>query len=732
MKLSWTTLKTIISSAPKQDDLYLTLIDEEGTIACANSSMLRDLELHNPRKVKTNFFDLLHPIHVDDFKKMICNAAKQIGPGAMELYIKNGYYHPMKWQVRSLERKGNSGRLYFCIGYKIVDEDRLKIFNELSKKHYELIIEDLSGIIFHDKKGELIAANHQASSLLSTSLERLYQLKNISSLWDNQWMVCNENGERVLFENTPFMQALKTNKPQKQVLGIRLKEGDLRWFIFNSQPLPGDVPGCDGRYVVSSIIDITREKFLNERLDEKQALLNAFVSQTPNLAWIIDEAKNLQLASSAFYRYFNLEESTSVNRQMSELIPPFIYDALHEKHMKVFETGQAVELIEKVRLANGANYVSHINIFPIDIPGGAKLVGGYAVNLPDTKVIEAQLREANERLLTLTRAASDAIWEWDMQTGRIFRNEVLREMIGFQMVESKGLSWWLRRIHPEDRNRVSDKVKEATDTYQHSWQSEYRFKCADGKYKHIQDKGFVIYENGLPVKMIGSLHDISDLKELEDKLADERVQRQQEISETIIQVQEKERTRIGHELHDNVNQILSTTMLFMDTLSPENKDQKLIKSKSMEYLKMAIEEIRKLSKELVVPQFKQQGMVESIRALIEDIHLAHPIRIKFTHDLDTDLLSSGKKITLFRIVQEQMKNILKHSKAKNAEILLQVKHQDVELVIKDNGIGFDSTQTPRGIGFSNIYERVSFYNGKVDIETSRGKGCMVAVSLSIV
>ena len=90
MKLSWTTLKTIISSAPKQDDLYLTLIDEEGTIACANSSMLRDLELHNPRKVKTNFFDLLHPIHVDDFKKMICNAAKQIGLGAMELYIKNG------------------------------------------------------------------------------------------------------------------------------------------------------------------------------------------------------------------------------------------------------------------------------------------------------------------------------------------------------------------------------------------------------------------------------------------------------------------------------------------------------------------------------------------------------------------------------------------------------------------------------------------------------------------
>ena len=126
---------------------------------------------------------------------------------------------------------------------------------------------------------------------------------------------------------------------------------------------------------------------------------------------------------------------------------------------------------------------------------------------------------------------------------------------------------------------------------------------------------------------------------------------------------------------------------------------------------MAIEEIRKLSKELVIPQFKEQGLANSIQALIEDIHLAHAIKIKFTHDLDTDLLSSGKKITLFRIIQEQIKNILNHSKATKAEILLYAKDNDVHLVIKDNGVGFDSTKTHRGIGLSNIYERVSFYNG---------------------
>jgi PAS domain S-box-containing protein len=305
------------------------------------------------------------------------------------------------------------------------------------------------------------------------------------------------------------------------------------------------------------------------------------------------------------------------------------------------------------------------------------------------------------------------------------------EMIGYQQDDAKGLSWWLRRIHPEDRNRVSDKVKEATENNQHSWQDEYRFKCADGKYKHIQDKGFVIYENGLPVKMIGSLHDVSDLKDLENKLANEKVQRQKEISEMVIRVQEKERTRIGHELHDNINQVLSTTMLFVDMFTPEGKEQRQVKEKSLEYLRIAIEEIRKLSKELVIPQLKERGLIDSIQSLIDDIHLAHAIRIKFTHDLNTDLLSSGKKITLFRIVQEQVKNILTHSKAKKAEILLQTRQDYVQLVIKDNGVGFDPKQTHRGIGLSNIYERVSFYNGTVDIKTARDKGCSVVVNLSV-
>jgi PAS domain S-box-containing protein len=464
-------------------------------------------------------------------------------------------------------------------------------------------------------------------------------------------------------------------------------------------------------------------------LVDQETLFKAFMNKTPNLAWVVDEDAKLILASKAFYQFLGLDKKSSVNQNLVELVPGPIAKSLYKKHVQVLHTGVPVETVQSANLADGTNLVFHINIFPIDGAGNKKMLGGHAVNLSEVYAAEKQLREANDRLLLLTRTTSDAIWEWDMQTGYIFRNDALMDMIGYQPEEKKGLTWWLRRIHPEDRNRVSDKVRDTSEKGLQSWEDEYRFKCADGHYKPMRDKGYVVYENGLPVKMIGSLQDVTDLKNLENKLMEEKLARQKEISETVIRVQENERTRIGHELHDNVNQILSTVRMFVDMLTPSGKEEQGIKKKSLEYILLSIEEIRKLSKELVVSQLKDNGLVDSIRSLIDDIHLTNSVKIKFTHDNDIDLLSPGKKVTLFRIVQEQMKNILKHSQAKQVEIYLQSRDNNAELSIKDNGVGFDPKQTHRGIGLSNIYERTRFYDGLVDINTSPGNGCTVTVAI---
>lgn len=726
----WKALKNIISSHHVQKDLFLTLIDEGGNIICANANMQKTLHLRNPRSVPTNFFQLIHPEHVNVLKNAIGQSKSQSTAFNTELYLKNGYYHPMNWQVNYLENAQPGGARFFCLGYKLVDDERLKQFNQLGEKNYQLIVEGLNaGILFQDGKGELIAANKKAAEIFGTTLEKLYRLRNISRVW-NSWNVTTEEGRKVRFRDTPFMKSLTSASTQSEVLAIRLPGGEERCVLFNSQPLleAGEVVPYA---VVSNIIDVTRERKLNGEVRDRDTLFRSFLDKTPNLAWVLDEDATLLFASSAFYQYFRLNEDDAIGQPIFELIPATVADTLYGKHIQALETGKSIEMVEKVKWSDGTHFIFHVNIFPIDVGSGRKMIGGHAVNMADKFAVEKQLREVNDRLLLLSRATTDAIWEWDMQTGYIFRNEALMDLIGYQGEDARGLSWWLRRIHPEDRNRVTDKIKEATDKGQHSWEDKYRFKCFDGSYKHIQDRGFVVYENGLPVKMIGSLQDITELKQLEDQLTEEKLQRQKEISETVIRVQEKERTRIGHELHDNVNQILSTTKMFVEMLTPASGEEKKIQEKSIEYLLSAIEEIRKLSKELVVPQLKVKGLVESIYTLIEDIQLPGKLKIKFIHDHENDRLSPGKKVTIFRIVQEQFKNILKYSEAKQADVCLSCTNDHVQLVIRDDGIGFDTKRSYKGIGLSNIHDRARFYNGYVDIQSAPGKGCQLTVTIPL-
>jgi len=731
MKNSWKTLRTIIQENGDRKDLLLTLIDEEGKIFSANRNMLNTLHLGDIKSSPVNLFNLLHPFNINEFILGLQNCDTDNNSFSAELFLKNGYYHPMKWQVNFLEKNEDKKKVYLCTGYKLLDDERLEEFNRLGEENYQSIVEGLNaGILFQDKRGELITANQKAAEVFGTTLERLYQLKNIAYLWDNQWQVTNEQGIKVNFCDTPFMKALQTGLHQQQILSVVLREGENRWIEFNSQPLfeqDSSIPYS----VVTGITDISKQKKLIVEIDKRKALFEAFMNNTPNIAWVIDESERLVFANSAFYQYFKLDQMETLDKPLTTLVPIYIYKALYDKHKQVLETGKPIDVIEKVKWATGSNLVFHINMFPVSGPSGEKLVGGHAVNMAEKYAVEKQLREANERLLLLSRATNDAIWEWDMQTGKMFRNDALMDMIGYGQEATRGLSWWLRRIHPDDRNRVSDKVKDTTEKGLHSWEDRYRFKCADGNFKFMQDKGFVVYENGLPVKMIGSLQDVSELKELENQLTEEKLQRQKEISETVIRVQEKERTRIGHELHDNVNQILSTVRLFVDMLKPADKEGKEIKARSLEYVMMAIEEIRKLSKELVAPQLIGNGLVNSIQSVVEDINVARAIRINFYHDRATYPISPGKKLTFFRIVQEQIKNILKYSKATKANIRLTCDTTSVTLTISDDGIGFNPEETRRGIGLSNIYERTRFYNGIAGIDTSPGKGCQLTITLPI-
>lgn len=196
-------------------------------------------------------------------------------------------------------------------------------------------------------------------------------------------------------------------------------------------------------------------------------------------------------------------------------------------------------------------------------------------------------------------------------------------------------------------------------------------------------------------------------------------------------IRDQERKYIGYELHDNVNQILSSAKLFADMLRPLNEDEQQIKEKIISYMMMAISEIRQLSAGLVDNKQTFGRLKDRIQLIVDDLRFTTGTLIEFSYCNELESLGTEIKLMLLRTVQEQLKNIMNHSRATQVKIQLQYGNNKAMLLIQDNGIGFDTSKTRTGIGLSGICERVAFFNGAIELQSSPGKGCSVLVSIPV-
>jgi signal transduction histidine kinase len=228
-------------------------------------------------------------------------------------------------------------------------------------------------------------------------------------------------------------------------------------------------------------------------------------------------------------------------------------------------------------------------------------------------------------------------------------------------------------------------------------------------------------------------NDVTERIQLEKELNEQRVNRQRQITEAVIEAQEKERTEIGKELHDNVNQILGASNLYINTAMTEEDMRQELLERSTELVSKAINEIRKISKSLITPGLREIGLIESIEDIIDDIRVAKPnLMIELDlQNISEEQIEDRRKLTLFRIVQEQLNNIVKHAKATRVLIRLSIEGTSTVLVVADNGVGFDPSSHRKGVGITNIMSRAELFNGKVEIATAPGDGCTLTVSIPI-
>jgi signal transduction histidine kinase len=285
-------------------------------------------------------------------------------------------------------------------------------------------------------------------------------------------------------------------------------------------------------------------------------------------------------------------------------------------------------------------------------------------------------------------------------------------------------------VHPDDRLFVHAHVKNIYEKYSEE-PAEYRVIHPGGTRIVLSKAKIGFFANGKVEVIRGIVRDITAQKEAEKEVLRLRLEQQRETLNVIISAQEAERRRLGEELHDGVGQLLYATMMKQDQLEPTDVKSKLILQEAKQILNEAITQTRSLSFQLVPAVLKDYGLHEAALALISRL-TSSKLRIQLAGSGFKTRISENLEFSIYRILQELLNNVIKHSKATQALVSADLNGRELVIKVQDNGIGFDTSlvsKLHKGIGLQSIFNRVKLVNGKIEFASRDGKGTTVTVQI---
>jgi PAS domain S-box-containing protein len=333
------------------------------------------------------------------------------------------------------------------------------------------------------------------------------------------------------------------------------------------------------------------------------------------------------------------------------------------------------------------------------------------------------LSEREARLRLITEVTTDALYEWDVQTGKTQWSHSYRTLFGYPDEGQHEHMWWQERLHPEDLDRALAELESALQNRQDFLSFEYRYQRADGSYAYIVDKGFIFYDDeSKPLRHVGAMIDITDRVTL---------------SEAQARAALEERQRLARELHDSVTQSLYSLTLLAEAsrrMALDGNTEKMIGNIARlgETAQQALKEMRLLVYELRPLALETTGLVEALQHRLDAVEKRAGVEAQLKVESNCDL-SADVENGLYRIAQEVLNNSLKHAEATRVSVRLLADSQCVEVEITDNGKGFDpqAVRDQGGMGLGNIQERTESLGGEVAFVSKSGEGTQVLVRVPL-
>jgi len=529
-----------------------------------------------------------------------------------------------------------------------------------------------------------------------------------------------------------YQRCMTSRAPEILVNEFVFGDGTRQWFEYSIQPV------AEGLFIRS--IDITQRKKAEQQLEESEHFLNASQQVSKIGSYALDFGTGLWKGSTELSRIFGM--TPEVEHSVEEWLA-FIHPDNRESMRQYFEQeviGKKERFDKEYKIINAISqrecWVHGIGDLEFHADGRLSKMLGTIQDITERRAIVEKLRVNNEWYELVNNATLDTIWDWDFATQKGTWGEGFCKTFGYSRDQlAFDTSWRKKFIHPDDLQRISENFTYYLDSFSDNWQDEYRFLCADGTYKYVYDRGYILRNaDKRPYRSIGAITDISDRKRLEKELVQQQLRQHKLITEINIQAQEKERNELGRELHDNVNQILATVKLYLGMIkSGQSLGVEGLLEKSYDYVNDAMVEIRKLSHSLVAPSLGDISLQQALEELLEDTNLVGNVIVRLEMDtiFGQKYLDKNRELMIYRVVQEQLSNIIKYAGAGEAVVTLRTGEGNILLSISDNGKGFEPSEQIKGIGLKNIVSRVDLYAGKMNIISAPGMGCTLEVSIPL-
>jgi PAS domain S-box-containing protein len=496
-------------------------------------------------------------------------------------------------------------------------------------------------------------------------------------------------------------------------------------------------------------------KLSNERYD--------YVNKATNDAIYDWDVQNDKLYwGESFVRIFG-HPITNMEFELSDwsvLIHPDEKQLVSDSLMQFVNNPKETKWLSEYKLlkTNG-NYaqVEEIGYMIRDKSGKALRMIGVLRDVTERKIAEEEIKKSNERFEKVTQATQDAIWDWDILNNKLYWGEGYRTLFGYDFSNEPSYEIWKERIHPKDFSALNNEMERLlSDKNVSKFQSDYRFKRADGSYAYVVDKGVIIRdENGKAIRMLGAISDITTRKENEALL--KRLNEALENRAKELSISNAELEQFAYVASHDLQEPLRMVTSFLAQL--EKKYSHVLDEKAHTYIHFAVDGATRMRQIILdLLEFSRVGKHEdkkSTFSLTEIVEEIYALNRKIIEEKKAKVIYKNLpeinsfKTPVFQILQNLIGNSLKYAK-ENVPPIIKIKakkyHDSYLISVNDNGIGIEEAYYEKifvifqrlhnresysgtGMGLAIVKKIVDNLGGKVWLESVYGEGSTFYIQL---